>query len=112
MKEYNKQIDQIIKTFQFLKVNKKLRKAFISEFEKSPEDGYKVLKEFNENFEQEKEIKIERPFIHDLDANDIYTKIIQEAYVTAQLFDADIRLLNSIWSDDWEKTNYESAGRP
>lgn len=104
-------MDQIIKTFQFLKVNKKLRKAFISEFEISPEAGYQVLKDFNENYERENVIKMERPFIHDLDSNDIYTKIIQEAYVTAKLFDADERLLKSLWSDDWIETNYQAEER-
>src|SRR5690349_1862128 len=96
-------IRRIIKTFELINVDRKLLKK-IKSTSKDEKQAWSILRKFNTDSENEQGIKMPRPILHGYNENSIFTKLIQEAYVTAKLFYAEDRLLNSMWSADWVQT--------
>jgi hypothetical protein len=95
-------IRRIIKTFELINVDERLIKK-IKTTSNNEKEAWSTLKKFNNKSEQDQGIKMARPILHGFNENDVFTKLIQEAYVTAKLFYAEDRMLNSMWSADWVK---------
>lgn len=96
-------LNQVIKTFEFIKVDRGLVLKISTYLKRDElEAALFLLISHNERCESKNEIKFERPELHGFSEQDTLTRLIQEAYVTAKLFNAEDRLLNSLWSEDWE----------
>jgi hypothetical protein len=96
-------LNRVIKTFEFIKVDRGLVLKVLTYLKRDElEAALFLLISYNEKCEAKNEIKIARPELHGFEEQEVLTRLIQEAYVTAKLFNAEDRLLNSIWSEDWE----------
>lgn len=95
-------IRRIIKTFELINVDDRLIKK-IKTTSHNEKEAWDILRKYNNRSEQAQGVKMARPILHGFNENDVFTKLIQEAYVTAKLFYAEDRMLNSMWSADWVK---------
>jgi len=96
-------LNRVIKTFEFIKVDRGLVFKVLTYLQRNELSmALDLLIRYNEKCESQNEIKIARPELHGFQDQEVLTRLIQEAYVTAKLFNAEDRLLNSIWSEDWE----------
>lgn len=99
----NLSLEKILKTFEFAQVNKIFLRQFRNKIKNHSHDELLLfLKNHNAEMEKEKGVKIQRPFIHGFNPLEIYYQIIQESYVAGRLYDADERMLNALWSEDWQ----------
>lgn len=98
-------LEKLVRTFEMMDVDKDLLQDFRHYVDQENyHQAWFVLKEHNTWAESGQEIKLVRPQLHGYDEDNVFSRLVQEAYVTARLFNADDRLLNSILSGDWEQT--------
>lgn len=101
-------LKKIVKTFELIQVDAKLLGKFSTLIKNnSQEEAFRLLKNYNEKCERKMDIKIARPAIHGFEEGEVFTLLLQEAYVTALVFHAEDRLLNAMWSEDWELADRE-----
>lgn len=93
-------LKRILKTLEFLNIDRVLLDRFRINID-DEEKALSSLESYNHKVERKENIKILRPMLHGYDEHDKFTRLIQEAYVTAKLFKAEDRWLNSLWSADW-----------